>query len=66
MNSKKAKRLRKQAGGNVAVYSEQGKEPTYYITPEFQTIKTGKGTPRQLDKGCSRYVYKHLKVKVHS
>ena len=63
MNSKKAKKLRNQAGGNEAVYSEQGKEPTYYITQEFQAIKTGKGTPRRLDKRCSRYVYKQLKSK---
>ena len=71
MRGKVAKELRRIAknmcevdeGGAVALAYTGGKGPEFIESPlkRGNFIKTKSGTPRVLDKGCTRALYKLLK-----
>ena len=74
MRGKVAKELRRIAknmcevdeGGAVALAYTGGAPPQYTQTPSGQYMKTSKGIPKVLDKGCVRALYKLLKRKASS
>lgn len=61
MNQKKAKKLRKLAGGNEAIYSEMGSPRIFRDINGMPTL-VAKGTSRRLSSACSRKLYKDLKA----